>query len=183
MADLIWMKFDNLTLGDLGLSTSIPGLDMNLEWEQLLVQFGGVYTICETQSPNGNRMALDLLGGARYVYISGDGGLERPGDGVQIGLNGSENFWEPWIGTEINYQLNECTNLVLSGDLAGFGTGDADGLNWQASAKIQRYLTSQLTLDLGYRAMHLEYEDDYRGGTLNFSQEGHGPTLGITYRF
>ena len=183
LADVIWMKFDDLTLGDLALSTPAPGLDMNLDWEQLLVQFGAGYTICESVSPDGNRMAIDLQGGGRYVYISGDGGIESPGDRIQIGLNGSENFFEPWIGTEVNYQLDECTNLVLSGDLGGFGSGESDGVNWQVAGKVQRFLTPRLSLDLGYRAVSLEYEDSYKGGTLRFEQEGHGPTFGITYRF
>jgi opacity protein-like surface antigen len=183
LVDVFYAKWDGLTTGDLGLTSPVPGLDLDLTWEELLVQYGMGYTLFEGCTPGGRQMRLDVQGGGRYLYISGNGAIAGPNDRFEIGLDGSENFSEPWVGGRLDVNLCNRTSLRLGGDVGGFGTGDSVGTNWQAYALLQYQVSPNVTLDAGYRHLELEFEDGFKGGLLAFKQEASGPIVGLTYRF
>lgn len=183
--DFIYSKMDNITTGDLGLQLpAIVQTDLDLEWEELFLQFGAGYTVCEWTTPAGRKTSLDLQGGGRYLYVAGnDEIVGGPNDRIRIGIDGSENFIEPWIGAMVETELSPCATLVLGGDIGGFGHGEADGTNWQYYAKVQYQISPQVSLDAGYRHMKLEYEDSLGGREFHFDQEVYGPTVGLTFEF
>lgn len=184
-ADVIYSKMDNLTTGDLNLRLpAIAQNDLDLEWEELFVQFGAGYTICEFANPHGGTTRFDLQAGGRYVYVSGsDEIVGGPNDRIRIGLDGSENFIEPWIGAMLETDLNRCMTLVLGGDVGGFGVWDASGTSWQYYAMLKYHLTHQLSLDFGYRHLNIKYEDSLGGRSFKFEQEAYGPVVGLTFKF
>lgn len=182
-ADVFYGKWEHLTTGDLGFQSPVPGVDLDMTWEELLLQYGMGYTLCEFNTPAGRKVRLDLQGGGRYLYISGDSAIGDPNSGVEIGLDGSENFSEPWVGCRLDFGLCNRTNLRLGGDIGGFDLGDSVGTNWQAYALLQYQVTSNVSLDAGYRHLKLKYEDGFKGGLLAFEQEAYGPVIGLTYKF
>ena len=120
-----------------------------------------------------DQLDLDLLAGARYLYM-------------KVGLEidplpkewSSGAGWDGIVGVRGKVDLKENWYLPFHFDV---GTGDTD-LTWQAFGGVG-YKFSKLDLIAGYRHLNYDFDDDDKGGgtfnDLNIS----GPILGAKFTF
>jgi hypothetical protein len=114
---------------------------------------------------------VELLAGLRYVDLSLD--VDR---GAVIDASGRASWVDPWIGARARFPLDERWTLALRGDIGGFGVGSQ--FSWQALVGLGVDLGASWRLDLGYRALAI----DFNGGDLNYDLLVYGPLIGIAWR-
>lgn len=79
--------------------------------------------------------------------------------------------------------MSEKFNLVLRGDIGGFGlSSDFTAL---ISAGFYYRFTKMISLDVRYKALWVDYETGTKGGPGYFSYKTvtHGPILGVIFEF
>lgn len=145
----------------------IRGIDVDVEFTQAWVGFGGFYRF-------GNRQrSFDLMLGGRYLHISthvsvGPFNSKRSSDSVFPTIAG-------WFQSE----LNEKWRVSLKGDIGGFGVGDGADLVWGATALLGYRLNERATLGFGYRYYAISIDH----GVIDADVQYHGPIVGIAYEF
>ena len=112
---------------------------------------------------------LDLLAGARYLYMKSE--IRLP-----IGeVSDSDTSWNGIVGMKGNYKLNEKWYMPFTFDV---GSGDAD-ITYQALAGVG-YKYENFDLLAGYRYLKWEFDDSFVGfSDLDLS----GPIIGVKFRF
>jgi len=136
---------------------------LQTETEVALLEVGGAVPIAGSKS-------WDLIGGLRYVDLSFD---------VELGPldQSAEQSWlDPWIGARGELPLSERWSLFLRGDVGGFGVGSQ--FTWQALAGLGATLGQRWRLDLGYRALSIDFDDD----DLEYDVLAQGPVLGLAWK-
>jgi hypothetical protein len=113
---------------------------------------------------------IDLLAGLRYIDLSLDVEI-----GSAIDSTARESWIDPWIGARGRIALGEQWSLRLRGDVGGFGVGSE--FTWQALAVLGWSFADSWQLDLGYRAIDIDYEGD----DLEFDGVIYGPLLGLAW--
>ncbi len=113
---------------------------------------------------------LDILGGARYLYLKADLGL----DPLDLRTSDPGSNWDAIIGARGDVDLAEKWHLFGYLDI---GTGESD-LTWQAMAGIG-YKFKWIHLNAAYRYLEWDFDDNAALDDLNIS----GPGLGIKFVF
>ena len=113
--------------------------------------------------------AWDLTAGLRGVELELDVALGS------VDSNASEAWVDPWIGGSGDVPLGAGWSLRTWGDVGGFGVGS--DFTWQAAALVG-WGSSRWRLELGYRALAVEFDDD----DLETELLAHGPILGLALR-
>lgn len=114
---------------------------------------------------------LELTAGLRLVGLGFD---------VELGaIDGDEqtSFVDPWIGARSEVALGDEWALHLVGDVGGFGLGS--DLSWQGLAYVGWRPNERWRIDLGYRAIGVDFEDS----GLEYDLVAYGPVLGVGWGF
>jgi hypothetical protein len=114
---------------------------------------------------------LEVTAGLRLVGLGFD---------AEVGpFEGSErsSFVDPWIGARSDLPLGGEWSLHLVGDVGGFGVGS--DLSWQGLAFVGWRPGESWRIDLGYRAIGIDFEDS----GLSYDLVAHGPVLGVGWGF
>lgn len=139
--------------------------------------------------------ALDVLGGGRYWYqevnLSAALNLNLPGPGIIVDGNrviaksGSIDWFDPFVGARLRYQPAPGQEVVVRGDIGGFGVGS--DLSWHVIAtstwQIQKTATHSIDAYIGYKAMSVDYTQGAGTDKYEFDVLSHGPVSGMTVRF
>jgi hypothetical protein len=175
------------------------GADINVDYRLTIVEAGGAYTVwSEGGQGSPGSTAFDLLAGARYwhqdVDVSADltGTLAFSGPlGVTIRRNravassGSVDWVDPFVGARIRRQLAPGQEIVLRGDVGGFGAGSQ--FSWQAIGTYNWMLcmTHGIPIDgyVGFRALSADYSQGSGTSKFEFDNVIYGPVIGATMRF
>jgi opacity protein-like surface antigen len=137
------------------------------------------YTVIQNE-----KVRLDLLAGARYLYIKADTKLDITAQlDIELknrGITGLQSVsdriiekghvWDAIIGARGEVNLNEKWYLPYYADV---GSGDSD-LTWQVAGGVG-YKFSKVDVILGYRYLDWEFDDDGALNDLDIS----GPYLGF----
>ena len=116
-----------------------------------------------------DQWSLDLLAGARYLYLKSQITLPI------AGVSDSDISWNGIVGIKGNYKLNEKWFMPFTFDV---GSGDAD-ITYQALAGVG-YKYENFDLIAGYRYLKWEFDDAFVGfSDLDLS----GPIIGAKFRF
>jgi len=119
------------------------------------------------------QLSLDLLGGARYLYLKSPIEINN----VSVGLD-SDSIWDGIVGVRGKYDLNEKWHIPFHLDI---GTGESD-VTWQAFAGVG-YKYENFDLVAGYRYLDWDFDDsDPAAGTLT-DQTLSGPMIGAKFYF
>ena len=177
LLDVIYMDLEDssnytLTRGRFGLrSLSITNLEMTA-W---VITPAAAYNVLDTE-----RIEINLLAGARYLYLKTDADLVRQGplETTRFSPSGSGHVWDGIVGARGNVKLNERWHLPFHFDV---GAGDTD-LTWQAFGGVE-YAFSRLNLVAGYRHLEWDFDDDDTGGDFFDDLYISGPVLGLRYNF
>lgn len=166
--DLIYMKLG--TKPNTGLVFPEPRLT-NIQLKSWIVTPTVGYRFLES-----DQWKLDLLVGARYLYISPDITITTNIGSTTRSTSGSG--WDGIVGLKANYDLNEKWFMPFAFDV---GTGDSDQ-TWQAFAGVG-YKYENFDVIAGYRHLEWEFDNSSAGdGALN-SLDISGPIIGVKYRF
>lgn len=206
-ADMFWNKLNAGGSKTIALNP-LPGLDAstlvgsNVKVEMVIFEPGMAYEIFKRSSGGsfkdpgvpGQSTAIDLLAGGRYWYIRPDValnvnatinipalGLSRTGGGRVAGKT-TIDWWDPYIGLRVRHKTAPGTELVLRGDVGGFGIGS--DFTWQLEGAYTfdtKILGRDATAHLGYRALYVDYQQGNGINTLGFDWLWHGPTVGLKF--
>ncbi len=120
-----------------------------------------------------DRVSLDLLAGARYLYIKA--GLEI--DPLpKVWSSGAG--WDGIVGVKGKVDLKENWYLPFHFDV---GTGDTD-VSWAAYGGVG-YKFSKFDLIAVYRHMDWDFDDDRKGGKIFNDLNISGPIIGAKFTF
>jgi hypothetical protein len=157
LADLLYMGLEG---------TSKRGI--NVEFEQWLAS-GAVGFELSKQ--------VDLLAGVAYNNLN----AELSGGGLGINPSGTQEWVDPFVGTDVNLPLSEKLSLHARADVGGFGVGS--DLTYQVFPYVSWRFAEWGSLQAGYRWLYADYEEG--SGTSKFSYDvtTQGPQLGITAHF
>jgi len=94
-----------------------------------------------------------------------------------------EGWVDPIIGMRWSNQLSDNWDLRLRGDVGGFGI--ASDFTWSASATALYSFSDRFVLELGYRALDVDYDNGNASdqGFFAYDTTTHGPLLGLLIRF
>lgn len=171
--------------------------DVETDFEQATIEAGGAYEVAKWSSVPGtaNYTALDVLAGARYWHQEIDASVDltstlniaglRISRGRANASSGSVDWVDPFVGARLRHQLSPGEEIVLRGDVGGFGAGSE--FSWQLIGTYgwQLCTMSGFVIDgyVGYRALSVDYEQGSGLKEYEFDVLQHGPVVGMTTRF
>lgn len=170
-----WGVIGDLIYTDLGQSANSPlqlrfrDADINLS----MTAFSGYLTY---RVHEGNRAAVDLVGGFRYFNVELDTTLNSADSRPSVDLGGGENWAVPLIGARAIVPFND---KWFGTAFADFGTTGSDDQTWQAFASVGYKFDERWSAQLGYRYMSVEKEIGNADSTFDLS----GPLLGVSMTF
>jgi hypothetical protein len=133
-----------------------------------------------------DQTAIELAAGFNYnKYFESIVGVRYIDLGVDISISGplaaqasaSEGWFDPFIGANIRVPLGEKWSFRGRADIGGFGIGSDE--TWQLEALFEWHMSESASLQLGYRAIDINNEND--GFVYDVLTQG--PQAGVTFRF
>lgn len=165
---------------DVSSHARLGGLNLGVGMRSTQVAAGAYYRIYEaalgglTFSGAPRVFALEPTAGVRWSRLTG-----RLGFGG-LHISHSESWLDPYAGMRAHLDLTDRWNLMLEGDVGGFGVGTRLSLNGQAYLGYRTEMLGRPTiLRVGYRALY----QDYRDGSFQWKVTQHGPVVGATIQF
>lgn len=139
--------------------------------------------------------ALDLYAGGRVWWqradaqfaVSGtvnvfDLSLNREG---YLSAKADVSWFDPVIGARLRHQFAPAWNVVVGGDVGGFGVGSK--FSWQVLAALdyEFYRSKSVSWSgmAGYKALSVDYSQGAGLTHYEFDMTIHGPIFGVTARF
>jgi hypothetical protein len=181
------------------LATATFGANIKADYQLAIVEAGGAYTVwSQGRQGSPGSTAFDLLAGARYwhqdvdvsadltgtVALSGPLGITITGNRA-IAKSGSVDWADPFVGARIRQQLAPGQEIVLRGDVGGFGAGSQ--FSWQAIGTYNWLLcvTHGIPVDgyVGFRALSADFSQGSGTSKFEFDNVIYGPVIGATMRF
>lgn len=160
-------------------SGGVSGTDDVTLW---LVDAGGFYQL--SQWGGEKPSSLDAVLGVRYWYLKNDITIKDPTGAAVLNDSTTTDMTDPVIGLHARVNLAQKLDLLLHGDIGGFGiSGSTSDFSWQAIGSLGYTLSEAWSLSLGYRALSVDKHSgdgaDEQGAELNF----HGLMAGLEYRW
>lgn len=127
--------------------------------------------------------ALDVYAGIRWwdndIGVSIDPALLPGTRSIKV----KQDWVDPVIGVRWHHPINEKWNLVLRGDIGGFGV--ASDFTTAVGVSAFYSFKSSLSLELAYRATWVDFEDGTRQtpGYFAYDTVTHGPLIGLAFKF
>lgn len=175
LIDVIYMNVEDTSNSTLFQDNLLKLSLTNVQLKSWIVTPMVAYNVLES-----DRLKLDLLAGARYLYLKVDSDFEG-----QLGPltrdfspSGSTDFWDGIVGLIGNVKLNEKWYLPYHGDIGG---GDTD-LTWQVFGGVG-YKFDNFDLVAGYRHLEWDFDSSDKGGKLLNDLYISGPMVGLRYSF
>jgi hypothetical protein len=156
LADVIYLDVSDDT-------TVLPGIKLEGELTGWIITPIVAYKLVDL-----DRMKLNVLGGARYLYLKTDlklGGLRE---------NESGSFWDGIVGVRGRYDVTDKWYLPYHLDI---GTGQSD-LTWQALGGFG-FRLKWFDLIAAYRYLRWDFDDGEQLDDLYM----HGPFVGLKFQF
>lgn len=131
----------------------------------------------------GQRIEVGVTAGARYNFIRQkvqvSPGLPAP---FTADLGEDKHWISPVIGASANFIFNDRWNLLVRGDMSGFGVS-GENLSWSLNGIAGYRFTEKATLRFGYRVYDIDYSSGTGGNEFAYDVTQHGPFMGLSYRF
>lgn len=175
--------------------TGTLSASLGVEFEQTVAEVGGAYEVARWSSATGGSTAFDVSVGARYWHQNMNINLALTGtldigdlvvsNGIAIARGGSVDWIDPVIGAGLRHQLAPGQQILLRGDIGGFGVGSEFSWNVVAAYSFEICTEDGVTYSglLGYRALDVEYEQGSGRSRYEYDMLQHGPLTGLTVSF
>jgi len=173
------------------------GAGLGLTMEMVIVEAALAYEVARWNglTAPGSTTALDLYAGARTWWQRGKLDLALSGsvNTADLTLTAERNLsaeanvsWvDPVVGARIRHQFAPRWDLVVSGDIGGFGAGSK--FSWQAIGALAYEVSRSKSVSwsgmLGYKALSVDYSKGSGLSHYEFDMVIHGPILGLVARF
>jgi hypothetical protein len=161
----------------------------------IVAEVAAAYEVAHWNASNGAGTALDLYAGGRVWWQQADVQLAVSGALAGLGplgliLNGEGRasatkdvtWFDPVVGARLRHNFRPGLDLVVSGDVGGFGAGSQ--FSWQALAALdwQFAKINNITWNgmVGYKALYVDYSQGSGLTQYAFDMTIHGPIFGIT---
>jgi len=143
--------------------------------------FLGVFEALLIKGPGLGDEGLDYIAGLRWLNIEVDVDIDPvilPGT---ISRKPEESFVDAFIGARWKKQINEKWLFSLRGDVGG----GASDFTWQVITGFRYSFRDSMALDLGYRALGIDYETGTSGQPDYFKYDttSAGPLVGFVFNF
>jgi hypothetical protein len=191
---------------DVSRARSLSGLTLDTtlgaDFTQAVIEVGGAYEVTKWCSSGSAKnpdafsrcSAIDLLAGARYWHQDLSinlalTGLDTTGlvlaGGRAIARSGSVDWIDPLVGVRLRHQLAPGQELVLRGDIGGFGVGSEFSWNLLGAYSWQIAAPNGVTYAgiVGYRLLSVDYQQGSGVNRYEYDVLQHGPLLGLTVGF
>ena len=116
---------------------------------------------------------VDIILGVRYLDLEADLALAPVPPGGSA--SGGEHFLDPIIGARRRRPLPEKWGFAFRAGVGGFGIGS--DFSWQLLADFRCRISPLWKLDLGYRYLDIDYDED----DFKFDIAIYGPVLTFAY--
>jgi hypothetical protein len=199
LADIAYMK---LGLGaslsqsrDIGRLASLGiGVSAGLTVQMVIAEVAAAYEIARLDPGT----AFDLYAGGRVWWqraeadftvsgtLTGLGplGLTLTKEGT-VSAEGNVSWVDPVVGARLRHNFMPGLDLVVSGDVGGFGAGSK--FSWQALAALdyefKRTKDVSWSAMVGYKALNVDYSKGSGITQYEYDMTMYGPIFGITARF
>jgi len=199
LTDIAYMK---LGLGaslsqsrDVGrLATLGIGASAGLTVQMVIAELAAAYEIARIDPST----AVDLYAGGRVWWQRADAdfavsgtltglgplGLTLTKDGT-VSANGNVSWVDPVVGARVRHSFRPGLDLVVGGDVGGFGAGSK--FSWQALAvlnyEFKRTDYVSWNAMIGYKALNVDYSQGSGITQYEYDMTMYGPIFGITARF
>ena len=173
------------------------GAGIGVTTEMLIAEGALAYEVARWNglTAAGSTTALDLYAGARAWWQRGElevnlSGSVNTSDLTLTGertlkADGTVSWVDPVVGARLRHRFNPAWDLVLSGDIGGFGA--ASKFSWQAigalAYEFSRGQSVSWSAMLGYKALSVDYSKGSGLSHYEFDMVIHGPIFGVTARF
>jgi hypothetical protein len=178
------LNYVNLGLREDNVGPRSGGL-FKVDIQQGIVDMLAGYRFPKVKFGGGSNQAFvfDVTGGARYNYLRQDIYVapDLPGS-PSTDLGGDKHWLEPVIGARGTWQLSDTWDLVLRGDLAGFGVG-GDDLTWTVTGLAVWEAWEKTNVRFGYRIYDIDYSEGNGSDEFGYDVRMHGPYIGISHQF
>jgi hypothetical protein len=174
---------------------------LRVENQLALVEFGGLYRLGEWSLGHGMsefmaegepRLGIDLYVGGRLTYLDVDLSVNRapPPDRRDIvpTISVDASRWQLWVdpmlGSRFTLDLYKHFQLLVGGDLGGFGVGShfTYSVLGLLGYRFQMFGHAAIA-HAGYRTLSQNYATRTDGDLFKWDMIMHGPILGLTIRF
>lgn len=143
----------------------------------------------------GSATSIDVYGGGRFWWQKAEGSLALTAglniadlaitEGRAIANSGDVTWFDPLVGLRLRHHFSPGTELVVRGDVGGFGAGS--NISWQAMGYLNwefaRTQRASWNAMLGYRALYVDFEKGAGNTLYEYDMLTHGPVIGVTARF
>lgn len=163
---------------------------LGLDIEETILELGGAYQVLQ-RGPT----ALDLIAGARYWHQDADLKLALTATldtsdlfvsrGVAVARSGSVDWVDPLVGARIRHELAPGQELLLRGDVGGFGAGSQFSWNILAAYSLKLCDQKGVTYSgvLGYRLLDVDFVKGSGRTRYEYDVLMHGPLLGLSIAY
>jgi opacity protein-like surface antigen len=145
------------------------------ELQQAVTEFALSYRVLRWNRASDGIDELDveaILGG-RWNHLNVDVDVAI---GAQATSRDRDLDWvDPLVGARSTLKVNESFSGWLRGDIGGFGLGNASDFTWQAIAGLNYLFQNGVHLNLGYRALDIDFDTS----SFEYDMLIHGPFLGL----
>ena len=171
-----------------------------LTYSFAIIEAGGLYEIARWPGAPGSFTALDGLLGFRYWNSRVDLNFDFAGTidftrlsnllgrdveisrSFAVARSGSLDWIDPVIGLRLRHQFTPAQEIMVRGDVGGFGF--QSNFEWQAVAVYSyawQFTGYQLAALVGYRALGVNYSNPGNNNSIDLVL--HGPIIGASVRF
>jgi len=173
------------------------GVAAGLTTEMFIAEFAAAYELGRWNglTSAASSTSLDIYAGGRAWWQRADLNLSATGtanigdlslnrDGT-LTASGNVSWVDPVVGLRLQHEFAPKVDLVLSGDVGGFGVGSR--FSWQAIAGLSYDFARTNSIlwsgMIGYKALYADYEQGAGNTAYAYKVTLHGPVIGISARF
>jgi len=158
-------------------------VDIDIEMHLAILEFGVFYELLDRDV---NFLGGRHLTGAPYVggrYVSLDADIDFDSSNSSLNVSGDQDWFDLIIGWRTRLQISDKWALNLDSNIGGFDIGDSSDFSHETTILFGYDMTKRSTLLLGYRYLHIDYDDGSGSSKFEFDAEIKGPLVAVNIHF
>lgn len=138
-------------------------------------------------SASGDTWSLEALAGVRYTDLEVQTQVSSsfalgPGQSSSVRQQDRSVDWvDPIVGLRTQFHLGEKWDLLLRGDIGGFGVGSE--FTWNAFGGAAYRFHRGMRVVFGYRGLYQDYKTGSGADFFAWDMTLHGPLVGVSFSF
>lgn len=205
-ADLVWARLQ-IPFSAAAYRNPIAGLQLSatanaaVTQSMTIVEAGGLYEIAKWPGSAASFTAIDALVGARYWNMSTQVQLDVTANidfsrvrldrfdrsrNFAVADSGTLEWVDPLVGLRLRHQFTPSQELMVRGDVGGFGIPGSSWFSWQLAAIYSyawQFSGYSLAAVGGYRALSTNIGFNSGLDASSLYLVIHGPIIGFSVRF